>query len=304
MDSLKAMETYAAVVRSRSYAAAAEGLGVSRAVVTKHVMQLERHLGVRLLNRTTRRVSPTEAGQDYYDFCRKVLTEIREKEAAISSRRSEAEGTLKVMAPKSFGALYLGGAAADFTRRHPGIHVSLWLTDLSLRAFDLVEHGFDLAIRLTAQADSSLMSRGIGTARWVPCAAPAHLAEAGAPRAPADLAHRPCVLHARSPALPSAAGWTFRNRGRAVTVKVSGPLTVNSVQAARDAALAGAGIALLPTYCVGADLKAGRLVAVLPSWRAAEEQISVIFPHRDLLAQKSRLFIEFLAETFQEPPWE
>lgn len=304
MDNLKAMETYAAVVRGRSYAAAAEALGVSRAVVTKHVMQLETHLGVRLLNRTTRRVSPTEVGQDYYEFCVNVLTEIREKEAAIASAQGGAEGTIKVMAPKSFGSLYLGKAVAEFVGRHPGIHVSLWLTDISLRSFDLVEHGFDLAIRLTAPADSSLMSRRIGAAHWVLCASPAHIDRHGVPRTPEEIGKRPCILHVRSPSLPAAATWTFQGLRRTATIKVTGPVTVNSVMAARDAAVEGAGLALLPTYCIGPDLKAERLREVLPGWRAAAEQISVIFPHRTLLPHKSRLFIDFLADAFQHPPWE
>lgn len=304
MDNLKAMEAFAAVVRCRSYAAAAESLGVSRAVVTKYVMQIENHLGARLLNRTTRRVSPTEVGEDYYGFCVDVLAGIRDKEAAIAARQHEAEGTVKVMAPKSFGSLYLGGVFADFVTRHPAIHVSLFLTDLSLRSFDLVESGFDLAIRLTAQADSSLMSRRIGTARWVLCAAPGYLAAHGAPNAPETLGNLPCVMHTRSPSMPGGATWTFHGSDRDVTVKVTGPITVNSVMAARQAALEGAGLALLPTYCIGPDLKAGTLQAVLTDYAVAEEQISVIFPHRDLLPRKSRLVIDFLAEAFQSPPWE
>lgn len=306
MDNLKAMETFAAVVRARSYSSAAETLGVSRAVVTKHVMQLEKHLGVRLLNRTTRRVSPTDVGRDYYDFCTGILTEIRAKEAAISSSQSEAEGTIKLIAPKSFGGLYLGKVAADFTRRHPAIHISMFLTDLSLRSFDIVEHGFDLAIRLTAQADSSLVARGIGTARWVLCAAPSYLEVHGEPETPRDLMSRACVLHTRSPATPTEANWTFTDGSNqhGVTVKVSGPVTANSVMAARAAALEGAGLALLPTYAIGPDLAAGRLSAVMKDWQAAEEQISVIFPHRSLLPHRARLFIEFLARAFQNPPWE
>ncbi len=304
MDNLKAMEAYAAVVRRRSYAQAAEGLGVSRAVVTKYVMQLESHLGARLLNRTTRRVSPTEVGEDYYRFCTGVLDEIRDKEAAIAAGQREAEGTVRVMAPKSFGSLYLGRVFADFVARYPNIHVSLFLTDLSLRTFDLVESGSDLAIRLTAQADSSLVSRRIGTARWVLCAAPGFIDAHGAPSRPDDLRGLPCVMHTRSPSMPRGAAWTFHGPDGAVTVKVTGPVMVNSVMAARQAALAGAGAALLPTYCIGPDLKAGTLRALLPGHAPPAEEISVIFPHRTLLPQKSRLVIDFLADAFQPPPWD
>jgi len=303
MDTLKAMKAFAAVVRGRSYAAAAESLGVSRAVVTKYVMQLEDHLGARLLNRTTRRVSTTEVGEEYYAFCTRVLAEIRDAETAIGLRQREAEGMLKIMAPKSFGSLYLGKVVADFSRLHPNIGVSLLLTDLSLRSVDLVEQGFDLGIRLTAQADSSLVSRRLCTIRWVLCAAPAYIAARGAPAGPSDLKDHACLLHYRSLSVPTAATWTFSRDGRTFPVRLTGSIVVNSVMALRQATLEGAGVALLPTYCVGADLRSGALVRVMGDYEVAAEQVSVIFPHRNLLPMKSRLMIDFLVETFRTPPW-
>jgi DNA-binding transcriptional LysR family regulator len=304
MDNLKAMQAFAAVVRGRSYAAAADSLGVSRAVVTKYVMQLESHLGARLLNRTTRRVSPTEVGEEYYAFCTRVLGEIRDAEAAIGLRQREAEGMLKIMAPKSFGSLYLGRVVSDFSRLHPNIGVSLLLTDLSLRSVDLVEQGFDLGIRLTAQADSSLVSRRLCAIRWVLCAAPAYLKARGAPTEPGELKDHACLQHYRSLSAPTASTWTFLRDGRACPVRVTGGIIINSVMALRQATLEGAGLALLPTYCVGADLRSGALVRVMGDCEVAEEQVSVIFPHRNLLPMKSRLMIDFLAETFRTPPWE
>jgi DNA-binding transcriptional LysR family regulator len=267
-------------------------------------MQLENHLGARLLNRTTRRVSTTEVGEEYYAFCTRVLAEIRDTESAIGLRQREAEGMLKIMAPKSFGSLYLGKVVADFSRLHPNIGVSLLLTDLSLRSVDLVEQGFDLGIRLTAPTDSSLVSRRLCAIRWVLCTAPSYLAAKGAPVEPSGLKDHACLLHYRSLSVPTAATWTFLRDGRAYPVKLQGSIVVNSVMALRQAALEGAGIALLPTYCVGSDLRSGDLVRVMEGYTVADEQVSVIFPHRNLLPMKSRLMIDFLAERFRTPPWE
>ena len=303
MDTLKAMEAFNQVVAARSFAGAAKTLGLSRAAVTKYVAQLETHLGARLLNRTTRRVSPTEVGEDYFEFCRKLLAKLRDKEAGIAAGQLAAEGTVKVMAPKSFGSLYLGSAVAAFQRRHPRIGVSMFLTDVSLRSVDLVAHGFDLAIRLTDLTDSGLMARRIGTARWHLCAAPAYIEEAGELESPDDLNRHRCLLHIRNPSLPTSAVWRFQRDGHRFDTKVSGTIAMNSVMGLREAALAGAGLTLLPDYCIGAELNAGTLVTVMRNYSIAEEQISVLFPHRELLPMKSRLLIDYLAEAFQNPPW-
>ncbi len=303
MDNLKAMEIYVHVVTERSYSAAADRLGMSRANVTKYVMALEQHLGARLLNRTTRRVSVTEVGEDYYGFCRRVLGDIQDKEATISGLQAEARGVIKVMAPKSFGGLYMGKVMSDFHTRHRDIHISLFMADVSLSAIDLVENGFDLAIRLTAQPDSSLVSRRIAVTHWVLCATPAYVTAHGQPEVPKDLKDHPCLLHSRSPAPRTSATWKFRGPKRWDSVRVSGPVTVNSVITLRAAALESLGVALLPTYCIGEDLATNALVELLPAWGAPEEEISVLFPHRRYLPAKSRLFIDFMVEYFNDPPW-
>lgn len=304
MDTLKAMEIYVQVAGALSYATAAERLGISRANVTKYVMQLEQHLGARLLNRTTRRVSLTEVGEDYYRFCREVLGEIQDKEAAIAGQQAEAKGIIKVMVPKSFASLYMGKAAADFHERYPDIHLSLFLADVSISTVDLIENGFDLAVRLTEQADSSLVARTICSTRWVLCASPGLLKATGRPTRPRDLGALPCLIHSRSTAMPASAVWRFQGPRRSEQVRVSGPMTVNSVMALRAGALEGLGFALLPTYCVGDDLANNALIEVLPSYHGPEEQISVLYPHRRFLPAKSRLFIDFMADTFRTPPWE
>jgi DNA-binding transcriptional LysR family regulator len=304
MDTLKAMEMFASVAKARSFAVAADQLGVSPSAVTKHVMQLESHLGVRLINRTTRQVGLTETGRDYNEFCIRFLADLREKEETLAQENGEARGTLKMLAPKSFGSLHLGKIVSDFTSSNPEISVSLFLSDASLGAFDFVESGFDLALRLTAPSESSLTVRRIGTARWVLCASPRALKDRGVPRSPKDLASYPILLHSRSRALDPSATWRLTNAGRTTPVAVTGSITSNSVMVLCAAAVEGKGIALLPTYCLGDDIESGRLVQILERYRVPDEEISILFPHRTLLPAKSRLFIDFMAERLQVPPWE
>ncbi len=216
MDRLKAMETFVRVVRDGSFAAAAAKLGLSRAIVTKHVMQLEKQLGVRLINRTTRRSSVTDIGQGYFDFCVRVLAEMAEQDALVTRLQEEPRGELKLLAPKSFGSLHLGNVAAEFMALYPEIRVSLMLSDVSLHAFDLVEHGFDLAIRLHSPSDSSLVARRIGSFHWLPCASPAYLTAHGAPATLDDLARHKCLLHSRH----ADGVWHFERESGEFPVKV------------------------------------------------------------------------------------
>lgn len=303
MDRLKGMETFVRVVKEGSFAAAADAMGVSRAIVTKHVMQLEKELGARLINRTTRRFSVTEIGQDYVAFCQRMLEEMSEQDALIGRLQAEPRGELKVLTPKSFGSLYLGNIVSDFMALYPDIHVTLILSDTSMRYLDLIENGFDLAIRLSAHVDSSLMARRIGALSWVPCASPDYLARHPAPRAPADLAEHVCLLHTKH----ADGVWRFRGRkakAEEATVKVAGPIATNSVMVLRQVALNGKGIALLPTYCIGPDLTSGALRQVLPDHGGPDESIYVMFPHRHLIPVKIRLFIDFVAERISASPWD
>ena len=302
MDRLKAMETFVRVVKEGSFAAAADAMGVSRAIVTKHVMQLEKAIGARLINRTTRRFSVTEIGQDYVGFCQRVLEDMSEQDALIGRLQAEPRGELKVLTPKSFGSLYLGNIVSDFMALYPDIHVTLILSDTSMRHLDLIENGFDLAIRLTSHVDSSLMTRRIGALSWVPCASPDYLARHAAPRAPAELADHVCLLHTKH----ADGVWRFRAaKSKTVeTVKIAGPISTNSVMVLRQVALNGMGIALLPTYCIGPDLASGSLRRVLPDHAGPDEAIFVMFPHRHLIPAKIRLFIDFVAERISAAPWD
>jgi len=306
MDRLKAMETFVRVVKEGSFAAAADQMGLSRAIVTKHIMQLEKELGARLINRTTRRFNVTEIGQDYVVFCQRMLEQMSEQDALIGRLQEEPRGELKLLTPKSFGSLYLGNIVSDFMALYPDIHVTLILSDSSMRYLDLIENGFDLAIRLTSHVDSSMMARRIGALRWVPCASPDYLARHSAPSSPADLAEHNCLLHTKH-----ADGiWRFagqgpgKGKGAGETVKVHGPIATNSVMVLRQVALNGKGIALLPTYCIGPDLANGSLRQVLPNHAGPDEAIYVMFPHRQLVPTKIRLFIDFIAERIKQSPWD
>jgi DNA-binding transcriptional LysR family regulator len=300
MDRLKAMETFVRVVREGSFAAAASQLGLSRAIVTKHVMQLEKQLGVRLINRTTRRSSVTDIGQSYFDFCVRVLAEMAEQDALVARLQEEPRGELKVLAPKSFGSLYLGNIVAEFIALYPEIRVSLMLSDVSLHALDLVEHGFDLAVRLHSASDSSLVTRRIGTFHSLLCASPAYLAAHGEPATLEDLSHHKCLLHTRN----ADGVWHLENAEGESPVKVTGAMTTNSVMVLRQVARNGMGIALLPTYCIGPDLARGVLRRTLGAYTSRQEPIYVMFPHRHLMAAKVRLLIDFLAARISASPWD
>lgn len=300
MDRLKAMETFVRVVREGSFAAASDQLGLSRAIVTKHVMQLEKQLGARLINRTTRRFSVTEIGQTYFDFCVRMLEEMAEQDALVTRLQEEPRGELKVLAPKSFGSLYLGNIISEFMALYPDIRVSLVLSDVSMHGLDLVEHGFDLAIRLQAPSDSSLMARRIGALQWVLCASPAYLAAHGAPQSLDDLARYKCLLHSKH----SDGVWHFKSARGDAPVKVVGAMVTNSVMVLHQVTRNNMGITLLPTYCVGPDLANGTLTQILKDYSGPHESIYVLFPHRQLMAAKIRLFMDFVAARISASPWD
>ena len=300
MDRLKAMETFVRVVREGSFAAASDQLGLSRAIVTKHVMQLEKQLGARLINRTTRRFSVTEIGRTYFDFCIRVLEEMAAQDALVTRLQEEPRGAIKVLAPKSFGSLYLGNIVSEFMERYPEIRVTLMLSDVSMHALDLVEHGFDLAIRVQAPHDSSLVARRIGSLQWVLCASPAYLAAHGEPERLEDLARHKCLLHSKH----GDGVWPFQAAQGEASVKVAGAMVTNSVMVLHQVARNDMGIALLPTYCVGPDLARGTLKQILPVYSGPHESIYVLFPHKHLVATKLRLFMDFVAARISASPWD
>src|SRR5215470_119787 len=292
------MESFVRVVRSGSFTIAANQLGLSRALVSRHVSGLEARLGVRLLNRSTRSLNLTDEGRSYLEFCEQVFGQIESSERAIVRTRAEPVGTLKIAAPKSFGTLHLADAIVDFAKLHPRLNVSLILDDVSFRRpYDFVERGLDLALRISSLPNSSVIEKEIAPLDWVVCAAPEYLARVGRPGAPADLAAHDCLVHLNVTANDRI--WRFEGKKgggarRSLSVKVNGSFFSNSALALRKAALAGLGIAMLPRYSVADDLAVGSLVTLLPRHRVAQRPLLAVYPRAGEVPQKVEIFVEFL----------
>jgi len=298
MLDLSAMVLFARVVEAESFTGAARDLGISKSAVSKQISRLEDRLGLRLLNRSTRRLSLTEAGAAFYEGCQRVASEAAAAERIVSRLASGPRGELRVNAPMSFGIRHLGPCLPDFLRRFPELTVDLTLND---RQVDLVEEGFDVAVRIGDLADSSLIARRLAPSHRVVVAAPAYLAGRGRPERPEQLADHACLRYSYQ-----AAGreWRFRGPGGERRVKAKGPLSVNNGDVLRAAALDGLGIAFLPTFFVGPDLRAGRLERLLPDWREAPDSaVHAVYPANRNLSPKVRVFVDFLAERFGEAPY-
>ncbi len=297
MDRLGEMTVFAAVAEQGSFTAAARHLGVSTSAVSKYVIALEERLGARLLNRTTRRLSLTEAGLDFREWCERIAADVAEAEQSVARLQAEPRGVLRVNAPMSFGQLHLGPVLSDFLERFSGVHVDMTMTD---RRIDIVEEGYDIAIRVGALADSSLVARTLASSRRVVCAAPAYLARHGEPHIPADLSGHNCLRHV---SMRGAEEWPFSGPEREITVRVAGSLTVNNGDMLRLAALAGSGLALLPTFIVGPDLAAGQLRAVLRQYESPPHPISALYAAGRPVAAKVRAFIDHLVACFGDAPY-
>lgn len=294
MDRLRAMETFTRVVRAGSFSGAAQQLGMSRTIVSKHVSQLENVLGVRLLNRTTRRVSLTESGTAYYEFCGRIIADVEEAELSVTKMHKEPRGALKILAPKSFGQVHVAPAVCAFSKRFPDIRISVVLSDSFV---DLMDNGFDLAIKVGPLEDSSLVVRRLGTSRMVACASPAYLAARGTPATPQDLARHNCLSHINQ---MRDQVWHFTGPQGAIAVKVGGGPCANSVLFLRHAVLDDVGIAMLPEINVRDDLRSGRLVQIFGEYGTAEFPFHVVYPHNRHLAAKVRSFVDCLVDYFHD----
>ena len=299
MDKLDAMGAFTRVVALGSYAEAGRQLGLTRSAVSKAVMELEQVLGARLLDRTTRKVSATEAGLAYYQRCIDILAVIEETELQVSRLHDEPKGVLKINAPMSFGALYLGDAIAAFMATYPELKVELTLND---RFIDPIEEGVDVTIRIAALQDSSLIARKLAPARRVLVASPAYIAAHGSPRSPADLAQHRCLTYGHTTTLQR---WQFTSAGETVTVHTHSVLCSNNGDVLRSAALASQGVTELPTFLVGADIRTGRLVVLLPAFPLTTLGVYALYAPNRYLAAKSRVLIDFLVDRFgPDPAWD
>jgi len=301
VDRFDNMRVFAKVVESGTFAGAAARLGISASMVSQHVKELEERLGVRLLNRTTRKISLTETGRAYYERCTGLLAELEETERAVSDLHSAPRGELRVNAAPTFGTLHLAPAIADFAARYSAISVELMLSD---HMADMIEERFDVAVQIGQLPDSSLIARQLALCRLVVCGAPSYFARYGVPHTPADLAMHNCltivteVSYYRTWHLVAA-------DGAALNVTPVGNLRTNAAAVLKVAALAGQGVAYLPTYLVGDALQSGALVTVLDDYLAPPLPVRALYPHNRHLSAKVRVFVDFLAERFgQEPPWD
>jgi DNA-binding transcriptional LysR family regulator len=286
------MESFVRVVRSGSFTTAANQLGLSRALISRHVGDLERRLGVRLLNRSTRALHLTEEGRAYLAFCETLFRDMESQERSIVLSRTEPAGTLKLMTPKSFGTLHLADAIIDFARAQPRMKVLLLLENTSFRSYEFAERGLDLALRFSPMRNASMATETVAELEWVLCASPDYLARHGRPVAPADLARHTCLVHLNTSSDDHL--WRFEGpRGKAA-VRIAGSFYSNSALALRKAALASLGIALLPRYSVIEDLASGMLVPVLPRYRVPSRTLLAVYPRVDAVPKKVQVFVDFL----------
>jgi len=298
-DVLAGMRVFTTVVDSGSFALAAEKLDLSRGMTSRYVAQVEAHLGVRLLNRTTRRLSLTEAGNDYYQRATQVLAMVEEAERAATQEAAEPRGTLRIATSVTFGARHLGEAISAYLRRYSKVRVDMALND---RIVDLVEEGFDLAVRIARRIDPGLVARPITRARMVACASPGYLKKHGTPRAPSDLAQHNCLTYAYAGPQNE---WRFTRKGRESTVRVAGNLQGNNGDFLGSAAAEGLGVVLQPTFLAYEALRAKTLVRILKDWQPDELTVYAVYPTRQFLPPKVRSFIDFLVEHFgPEPYWD
>lgn len=299
LSALQELSFFVAVAESEGFSAAARRLGVSKALVSVSVSRLEARLGVRLFQRTTRSLSLTEAGQAALPHAQRSLLAARDAEEAASRALLSPRGVLRINAPMSFGLLHVVPALGEFARRYSEVRVDLVLDD---RVLDLVDGGFDLALRIGSLPDSALVSLRVGTSRSVLVAHPEYLRARGTPRSPADLKDHDALVYSLS---SSGARWTLVRGAESQTVRVEPRLLANNSLALRAALAQQLGIARMPWFAVGEELARGELVRVLPDWQLPELGIFALVTARDYMPPKTRVFIEFLRARLGEPPaWE
>lgn len=299
MDKFQEMASFVAVVEAGSFVGAAETLGLSKAAVSRHVGELEQRLGTRLLHRTTRRLSLTDDGQLFYARAKEMLAAVDEAESEISSRSGEPSGRLRINAPLSFGVLQLAPLWPRFAQLYPKVSLDI---DLSDRVVDLVEEGYDLAVRITNLPSSQLVSRQLATTRMICCASPTYLAQHGTPAHPDDLAQQEVISYSYFAARDE---WTFTAPDDStVVVRTHARIHANNGDTCRAAALEHQGIILQPDFIIADDLRRGALVELLPSWRAMTLGIHAVYPSRKHLPIKTRRLVDFLVEAFAAPGWD
>jgi DNA-binding transcriptional LysR family regulator len=299
MDDLTGMAVFARVVEEKSLSGAARRIGMSKSNVSKRVARLEQSLGARLLNRTTRQMSVTEAGAAFYAHCARIVEEMEEAKRAVSRLHAEPRGLLKVSASVAFGTLHIAPLLGDFLRRYPDVKVDMTIHD---RFVDLADESYDVAVRIARDPGQNIVARRLAPIHRKVCATPGYFAQHGIPQTPADLASHNCLTYTH---MQPQAQWRLRGPEGDVSVPVNGNLKLNDDEALSQAVLGGLGVAILPTFIVGHELQTGRLQSVLSEYVPLEQHIFAIYLPNRHLSPKVRAFIDFLLERYgAEPYWD
>jgi DNA-binding transcriptional LysR family regulator len=295
MDQLTVMRSFVGVTKSRSFSQAARTLGISGSLVSRHVAELERSLGVHLVNRTARTISLTEAGTRYAEFATRIVEEIDREEAQLRGLRDKPEGTLSIIGPKWIGSDDVGDAIVAFATRYPKIHIRFEVGGMSERSYEFLDQGFDVAFHTRHVRDCNLMLRKIADLKFTLCAAPGYLHRAGQPASPAELSDHDCLVNTNDPI------WHLNQDGNELHLKMSEPVySSNSYVTLRKAAIAGRGLAVLPIRLVGDELANGTLVTVLPDCAVPDRPLYALHSPGTQTTARVRLFLDFVADWFRK----
>jgi len=296
MDKLTRIKAFTLVVETGSFSAASDRLGISRAAASKYISQLEVQLGVRLLNRTTRYVSTTESGRMYFDRCKEMLLLMEEADDLVTGLSGAPKGTLRISAPSVFANRHLMPLLGEFSRLYPDVKMEIMVSE---RLVDLVEEGYDLAIRIAYQHDPELITRRLTSCKHVLVASPAYLKTAPALEEPADLQQHACMLYS----FTQNNTWPLEKDGEEYPVKVSPILTTNDPDVLLEAAIAGMGITIMPTFIAYETIRNGKLQTVLNGYTLLNLEIHAVYASRHYLPAKTRIFIDFLKSKINDPPY-
>lgn len=295
MDQLTIMRSFVGVTKSRSFSQAARALGISGSLVSRHVAELERELGVHLVNRTARTISLTEAGTRYAEFAARIIDEIDREGAQLRGLRDKAEGQLAIISPKWIGSNDVGDAIVAFSARYPKIHIRFEVGGMSERSYEFLDQGFDIAFHTRHVRDCNLMLRKIADLQFALCAAPSYLHRAGQPMQVSDLSDHDCLVNTNDPI------WHLQDAGHDVHLKVNDPVySSNSYVTLRKAALAGRGVAVLPIRLIRDELADGSLVAVLPDCEVPDRPLYALHSPGSQTLARVRIFLDFVTEWFRK----
>ena len=286
------MKAFCAVVEAGGFSSAARKTDLSKNLLSKYVAQLENSLNTRLLNRTTRHVSTTAAGQAYYERCKPILSELDELESLMLDSHSQPRGELRITAPLSFAELHMMPVIAQLSRDYPELEINLLLSD---RMVDIIDMGIDVAIRIGELPDTSLVARKIAPAHTRICASPDYIKQHGLPQTPQDLQQHPCIFDTN---ITSRKQWQYEYQGHSQTIKLNGSISVNSVLAVKELILENMGIGLCPDFVISDDIEKGRIQTMLDDYNFYQLNLYAVYPHRRHLSGKVRVFIDALLKHF------